>query len=132
MILDHRVKESRHELANHRHAGMNVIAGDRIALLRHRTTGAPIFGIGFVYLADLCLHEQLHIGRDLAQRPGHQSQEAADLGDRVACRVPGDLWLTEPEFGHQSLLNIQAVCAERGQGARGPSELAHQHTGTQL
>ena len=71
MIFDHRVEEGRHQLANHRHTGMNVIAGDRIALLWHGTAGAAIFGIGLEDLTDLRLHQQLHIGRDLAQRPGH-------------------------------------------------------------
>src|SRR5207249_8232854 len=69
------------------------------SLLWHGAAGATVFGIGLEHFADLGLHQQLHIGRDLAQRPGHQSQEAADFGDAVACGVPGDLGLTKPKLG---------------------------------
>ena len=76
---------------------------------------------------DFGLHQQLHVEGDLAAGAGDQAEEAADLGDAVAHRVPGDRRLAELEFLHQLGLHFQAVFAERGQRAGGAAEFADQH-----
>ena len=55
-----------------------------------------------VDFADLGLHHQLHVHRELAERAADEPEEAADLGDRVADRVPGDRRLGEAELVHQA------------------------------
>ena len=78
------------------------------------------------HLGDLGLHQQLHVHRDLAERRGDEAEEAADLADPVAHRMPGDLGLAEAELGHQGGLHLEAVAAERGQRAGRAAELADQ------
>ena len=89
-------------------------------------------GVGLVDLADLGLHHQLDVHRQLAQRAADQTQEAADLGDVVADGVPRDDRLAQAQFGHQACLRLHGAALERGQRAGGAGELAHQHARAQL
>ena len=59
--------------------------------------------------------------------PVTSAEEAADLGDAVAHRVPGDRRLAELELLHQFGLHFQPVLAERGQRAGRAAEFADQH-----
>ena len=83
-------------------------------------------------LLDLGLHQELHVERDLAAGAGDEAEEAADLGDAVAHRVPGDLRLAEFQLLHQLGLDFEAAFAERGQRAGGAAEFADQHARAQL
>ena len=87
---------------------------------------------GLEGLPDLGLHQELDVGRDLAQRAGHQSEEAADLGDAVAHGVPGDLRLPETELLHQRRLHLEPRRAEGGEVAGGAAELADEDARAQL
>src|SRR5207247_6559164 len=96
----------------------------RIALLRHGAAGAAAFVERLEYFGDFGLHQELHVGRKLAERTGDERQEAADLADAVADRVPGDFGLLEPEFFHQRSLHLEPVRSERGKRAGGARNLA--------
>ena len=78
------------------------------------------------HLFDLGLHHQLHVEGDLAADAGDEAEEAADLGDAVVHRVPGDLRLGEVELLGELDLGAQAVLAERGQRAGRAAELEHE------
>ena len=132
VVRDHRVEQGRHVLAHDPDAGVDVGGGDRVALLRHGAGRAAALGEGLEDLLDLGLHHQLDVRRHLAERAGDQAEEAADLGDPVAHRVPGDLGLAEAELLHQPRLDLEAPRAERGEVARGAAELADQHARAQL
>ena len=86
----------------------------------------------FVDLADFCLHHQLHVHAQLAERAADQAEEAADLGDVVAYRVPGDVGLAQAQFFHQPGLRLHRAGGERRQRAGGTGELADQHARAQL
>ena len=49
-----------------------------------------------VHLGDLVLHHELDVHRDLAERPADEAEEAADFGNAVAHRVPGDIGVPSP------------------------------------
>ena len=51
-------------------------------------------------LFDFGLHHQLHVGRDLSQRSGDQTEEAPHLGDAISHRVPRDLRLSQAKLLH--------------------------------
>ena len=85
-----------------------------------------------VDLLDLGLHHQLHVEGDLAAGPGDEAEEAADLGDAVAHRMPGDRRLAETEFLHQVRPALRARGAERRKRAGGAAEFADQHARPQF
>ena len=64
--------------------------------------------------------------------PPTSAEEASDLGDRVAHRVPGDGGLAEPELGHQAGLRLQRALLDRGERAACAAELADQDARAQL
>ena len=68
----------------------------------------------------------------LPHSAGDEAEEAADLGDAVAHRVPGDLGLGELELLGELDLHLEAVLAERRQRAGGAAELEHEHARAQL
>src|SRR5208282_950067 len=113
-------------------ARVNVDAGNRIALLRHRRGRTAAVGERLEHLLDLGLHHQLDVEGDFSQRAADEAEEAADLGDAVAHRVPGDLGLAQAKLRHQRRLHAQSVRAERGERAAGAGELAYQRTRPQF
>ena len=52
------------------------LAGDRVALLRHGRGGAAALHERLEHLADLGLHHQHHVGRDLGEAAGDEAEEA--------------------------------------------------------
>jgi hypothetical protein len=67
---------------------------------------------GFVHFLNFGLHHQLYVIGDLVADAGDEAEEAADFGDAVMYRVPGNLWLGEIEFLRQLHLRAQAILAE--------------------
>ena len=114
VIGDHRVEQRGRVLPNHRDRRMDVARGDRIALLRHRAARAATRGERLVDLADLRLHHQLHVHRELAERSADQAEKAAHFGDRVADCVPCDQRLRKTELLHQRLLRFHRALFDRG------------------
>src|SRR5215475_4374859 len=76
---------------------------------------------------DFRLHQQFHIKSDLAAASGDKAEEAADLGDAIADRMPRNLRLAELELLHQLILNLESVLAERRECAGGAAEFSDQH-----
>ena len=93
MVGDGGLQQRGRVLAHHRGVGVDVERRDRVALLRHGARRAAALVERLVDFADLGLHQELHVHRDLAERAGDQPEEAADLADAVAHGVPGDLGL---------------------------------------
>ena len=85
-----------------------------------------------VHFAHFRLHHELHVHRDLAERSADQTQEAADLGDVVAHRVPCNGRLAQPELRHQAGLRFECAAFDRGERAGGAGELADQDARAQL
>ena len=73
----------------------------------------PRPGEWLVHFADFGLHHQLDVHRQLAERAADEPQEAADLGDGVANRVPRDQRLREAELFHQPLLRLHRTFLDR-------------------
>ncbi len=67
MILDHRTEHQRHERVNASRGGKDVLAGDRIAFLRHRRRAAATSLVRLEQLGDFRLRQQNDIGRDLGE-----------------------------------------------------------------
>src|SRR5881628_398412 len=84
------------------------------------------------YASPTSVHHQLDIHRQLAERAGDQAEEAADLRNRVALRVPGDRRLRKAQLLHQSGLGLEPALAEGGERAGCTREFTHQHARTQL
>ena len=119
-------------LAHDADGGMDVAAGDRVALLRHRAAAAAAVVVGLEDLADLGLHHQLDVHAELAQRAADEAQQRAGLGDVVADRVPGDHGLLQAELGAQAGLRLHRALFQRRQRAGGAGELADQHAFLEL
>ncbi len=85
-----------------------------------------------VDLFHLGLHHQLHIKGDFGAGAGDEAEEATDLGDAVAYRVPGDGRLPQPKFPHQGGLDLEPAVAERRQRSGGAAEFADQHARPQF
>ena len=129
VVLHHRVQHDRDQLADVPGAGEDELAGDRVALLRHGAAAAASLLIGLRDLADLGLHQERDVGRDLAERAGEQAKEACDLGEAVAADVPGDGRRAQAELRGEPVHHADAVRAERGERADGPAELHHRYFG---
>ena len=67
VVLHRSVQHDRDQLADVPGAGEDELAGDRVALLRHRAAAAAPFLIRLRDLADLGLHQERDVGRDLAE-----------------------------------------------------------------
>src|SRR5262249_53280216 len=65
--------------------------GDRVALMRHRRRTATAGTRRFEYFADLGLHHQGDIARDLAAGADKYAEASCDTGNAVAFGVPGGL-----------------------------------------
>src|SRR5690242_13874880 len=79
------------------------------------------------YFLDFRLHQKLHVECDLAAASGDEPEEASDLRDAVAHRVPGYFRLAELELFHKLVLHFQAVLAERGERSGGAAKLTDEH-----
>ena len=125
VVLHHGVQHDRDQLAHVPGAGEHELAGDRVALLRHRAAAAAPLLVGLRDLADLGLHQERDVGRDLAERAGQQAEEARDLCQAVAADVPGDRRRLQAELLGERLHHADAVRAERGERADRAAELHH-------
>ena len=132
MVGDHRVHQCRGMLSDHRDIGVDVEAGDRIALLRHGRRRAAPRCVGFEHLGHFGLHQQLDVHRNLSERAADDPEERADLGDGVAHRMPGNQGLGQAEFLHQAGLGFHCAGFQRRQRAGGAAEFTHQHPRLEL
>ena len=132
MVGDRGFEQGGDVLAHQRDGGVDIEAGDGIALLRHRARRSARLVERLVDLGDLGLHQELHVHGNLAERAGEESEKAGDLADAVAHRVPGDVGLAEAELLHHRGLHLEAIGAERGQRSDRAAEFADQNAGAQL
>ena len=93
MVGDRGFEQRRHVLPHQRGGGMDIEAGNRVALLRHRARRAARVVERLVNLGDFGLHQQFDVHGNLAERAGEEAEEAADLADAIAHGVPGDFRL---------------------------------------
>ena len=68
---------------------------------------------GLKDFADLGLHQELDVSRDLAESSRDESQEAGHLREAIAHRVPGDFGLTEAEFLTEGGLDFETLRSQR-------------------
>ena len=132
VVGHHRVHQRGGQLTHHRDVGVNVKAGNRVALLRHGARRATAGREGLEHLGHFGLHEQLDVHGDLAQRAADDAQKRADFGKVVAHGVPRDQRLTEPQLFHEAGLGFHGAGFQRRQGARSAAEFAHQHARLEL
>src|SRR5206468_8173863 len=71
---------------------------------------------GLPQLVHLRLLEESDLVGDLPQRPRHLDEQAPDLRDAVAGRVPRDPGHAEAETGEGSGLDAEALLTEAGEG----------------
>ena len=121
-------------LAQRLGGGEDQLAGDRVALLRHRRGRAAPRDERLGGLGEFGRRHQHHVIGHLAEAAAQQCQELHRLGDAVARDMPGDRRLAERQFARQLGAGSQAFLArtERGEGARGAAELHLQHPWAQL
>src|SRR5579863_1256229 len=119
-------------LTDHRRAGMDIAAGNRVSLLRHRAARTSAVSEGFEDFADLRLHHQLDVGRELAERGRYERQKSADFRNAVADGVPRDVRLTEPKFFHQVRLRLERAGLQGCKRPHRSAEFTDQDARTQL
>ncbi len=113
MILDDSFEQCGGVLPHNRRTGEDVIAGDRIAFLRHGAAGAASVGERLGYFADFGLHHEFYIGGDLAESAGDESEKATNFREAIASGVPGDDRLAELQLAHQAFLDFEALLTKR-------------------
>ena len=113
VVFDHGIEQGGDVLTDQRGQRRNINGRNRVALLRHRARRTPAFVERLVNLLHLGLHHQFDVQGDLSADAGDKTEKAANFGDAVAHRVPGDLRLTEPQLNHQGFLDFQPILAER-------------------
>ena len=86
----------------------------------------------FEGLADLALHQQHHVGRELRQAAADQSQEVCHLDDALAARMPGRIRRGKPQLLRQAQRHGAALQSERCQRADGAAELKRERAPTDL
>jgi hypothetical protein len=132
VVGDHCVEKRGRVLPDHRDRRVDVARRDRVALLRHGAARAAARRERLVDLADLGLHHQFHVHRQLAERSADQAEEASDFGDAVSSGMPGDRRLPETQLGHDFGLHLESAVLDRRQRAAGAAEFADQHARPQL
>jgi hypothetical protein len=89
VLLRHGAQERRDEPRHPGGRGEDDGAGDRVALVGHRRRAAAVVGGRLRRLADLGLHEERDVPRDLPETADEKPERGPDLGEPVAARVPG-------------------------------------------
>ena len=100
--------------------------GVGIALVRQVDGFAAVRARRLVRFADLGLHQQRDVARDLAAGAGEDRERGGDLGEPVAVGVPGRVRRRQVEQRGQPVGDREAVLAERRQRAGGAAELQRQ------
>ena len=133
-IGDERIECQAGMLAQDLGRGEDQLAGNRIALLRHRRARAAAGGKGFGRLAELGRRHQHQVIGDLGEAAGDEGQHLDRLGDAVAGGVPGDRRVAERQFPSELGAALDRFIAppERGQRAGGAAELDDEHARAQF
>ena len=116
-----------------RHGGRGQCGGgrDRIALVRHGRRAAAAFACRFERLADIGLHHQRHVARDLAAGACDDRQHRGCIRKAIAMGVPGRIGQRQIKLLREFLGDAQPVVAECGQRARRAAELQCQRLAAQ-
>ena len=131
VVLHLRRKNRRREIG--RHGGRAKRAGGRhrIALVRHGGGAAAAFARGFEGFADVGLHHQRDVARDLAAGAGEDGEHGGRFRDAVAVGVPGRVGQRQLEFLRQPFRDRQSLVAEGGERAGRAAELQRQRFAAQ-
>ena len=114
VVGHHGVHQRRDVLAHNADGGVDVAAGDGVALLRHGAAAAGSVVVGLEDLGHFGLHHQFHVHAEHAQRAADQPQHGGHFGDVVADGVPGNHRLLQPQLGTQPRLHFIAPVSSGG------------------
>ena len=110
MILHLRRKDRRGEIGRHRGSAERARGRDGIALVRHGGRAAAAFAGRLESFADIGLHHQRDVARDLAAGAGKDREHRGGLRDAVAMGVPGRIRQRQLKLLRELLPRPQSPC----------------------
>ena len=131
VVLHLRRKDRRREIGGHGGRRQRTGGRNRIALVRHGGGAAAAFAGWFERFADIGLHHQRNVARDLAAGAGDDGEHRGRFRDAVAVGVPGRVGQRQLELLRQSFRDLQSLVAEGGERAGGAAELQRQRLAAQ-
>ena len=118
MVLHLRGKDRRGEIGRHGRGAERACGGDRVALVRHGRGAAAAFARGLEGFADIGLHHQRDVARDLAAGAGEDRKHRRRFRDAVAMGVPGRFGQRQLELARQRFATRQAPCRRARRACR--------------
>ena len=131
VVLHLRRKDRRRQIGRHGRSTQRAGGRHRIALVRHGGRAAAAFARGFEGFADIGLHHQRDVARDLAAGAGEDGEHGGCFGDAVAVGVPGRIGQRQIEFARKPFRDRQSLVAERRERAGRAAELQRQRFAAQ-
>ena len=87
----------------------NILAGNRVALLRHGGRPAALWHMRFRHFGQFRLHQQHHIRADFGKAATHHAKPAGHFRNPIARDMPGDIGLDQAKFLRQFARHRQAL-----------------------
>ena len=90
----------------------NILAGNRVALLRHGGRPAALRHMRFRHFGQFRLHQQHHIRADFGKAATHHTKPAGHFRNPIARHMPGDIGFDQAKFLRQFARHRQALIAQ--------------------
>ena len=126
MVLHLRRKDRRREVGGHGGRRQRTGCRNRIALVRHGGGAAAAFARGFERFANVGLHHQRNVARDLAAGAGDDGENRGRFRDAVTVGVPGRIGQGQLEHLGQLFRDLPSLVAEGGERTGRTAELQRQ------
>src|SRR5713226_7215742 len=106
--------------------GDDDLAGNRVALLRHRAATATPSLRRLLSLPHFCLCQKNDILRHLREASRHQAEPTGEFYQSIALRVPWHHGQSQIEFLAERFHDRKSLVAERSQSPGSAAELNHE------
>ncbi len=123
VIAHHRFEHERRQRAHAARRGDRVFARDRVALLRHRARAAAAGRVGLEHLADLRLHQQHDVGRELRDAAARDCEGRRARGQARTVGMPRRVGRPQSELAGECERDGTALRAQRRERSDGAAEL---------